>query len=72
MAGEYRLRVLTTDLADERYVLREEVEDTTDTASPVLISPTAPTSPLVVPGDTYLWIDTSVAGKFTFWIEDGI
>lgn len=65
MAADYVLKVLSPEQADVLY-LRKEDYDADDNTGLTHISDTQPTEP-----GPYLWVDTSIPGKFTFWIEDG-
>lgn len=67
MPGEYRLRVLSPEVADERYALRDEVTSALEGETVYIQS----SGPEVNAGEKFLWIDTSQPGKATFWIEDG-
>jgi hypothetical protein len=67
MPGEFRVRILSPEAADERYVLKSDV-DQDGPPSVLFVQPTTPDAELGVP---YLWVDTSQTGKFTFWVEDG-
>jgi hypothetical protein len=63
--ADYVLKVLSPEQADVLYVRKEDYETDQDQGL-TYIGPTQPTE-----DGPYLWVDTSIAGKFTFWIEDG-
>lgn len=66
MPADYVLKVLSPEQADALY-LRKDSENAPVNQAQVFVDDVIP-----VDAGPYLWIDTSLPGKFTFWIEDGI
>jgi hypothetical protein len=69
-AGEYRVRILSPEVADDRYATRNELE-AIQRGAPVYMQPGYPED--LAPGTAFLWIQTEpeAPGRATFWIEDG-